>query len=205
MAVFPPFFPNLVEVRCEQTLPGNVDAVNVLFVERNGAGTFIDEADEIILTVIGFFSAFNASLHTTWSLDEIRCIDRSVASGPERIDFAPGVAGLLANHSLPTQTTMCVTWRTANSGRRYRGRTNLSGWTEGSNDDDGDINSAARGTVLTAAENLLAGLVSNGHSLQILSRGNTSPPAPAAWTAFHTEVTSAAVNREWDVLRSRRR
>lgn len=204
MPVFPPFFAELVEVRLQQTLPGGVDAVSVPFVVRSGVGTFAAETAEIVTAFTTFYETLDVSLHPDWALNEIQTIDRSLANG-QTLDYPiTGVVGEETANALPTQTQMVMTLRTSNSGRRYRGRMFLAGWTEASNDDDGGINSAARATVAAAGQQLIDDLTADGHVLVVLSRGNTSPPAPVAWSAFYTPVTSVRVDPEWDVLRSRR-
>lgn len=205
MAVFPPYFPNLVEVRCEQSFPGSVRGVNVLYVERDGTSSFATEAGEIGVAMFAFYGAFAAALNTAWSLDEVNLIDRSSAVA-STFTYDPGaLVGSEAAAALPLGVQLVGTLRTGIAGRRYRGRIFTGGWTEASNDTDGGVNSAVVSTMNTAGQDLLNDLAADGHALQVLSRGNTSPPAPAAWTGFHTPVTAISFDNEWDTLRSRRR
>lgn len=203
MAVFPPYFPNLVEVRIAQTMPGGAAAVNVLYVERDGTDTFAIEGTEITNAFITLYTTLGGTLSDQWSTDEVTVIDRSVAAGAQ-INTGVSIVGADTNDALPSQTQAVVTLKTGFTGRRYRGRVFIGGWGSANTDTDGEMIAAVPTFLLAEFGQLATDLLVDGHVLQVLSRGNTAPPAPVAWTAFHTPVTSFAVNRRWDVLRSRR-
>lgn len=203
--VFPPFFEDLVEVRVEQTSQG-VDCVSVLYIERDGAASFSAEAADIATILDDFYGTIALdTLGSFWSVVGYTMRDRSEANG-EEVFIASAVVGNETAVALPLQTQLCITWKCLPSGRRYRGRTFLCGWTEDSNTTGGVPDSTVITLVEGAAETLIADLdaMGAGAGLKVLSRGSTSPPAPEAWEGFITPVTTSVVDTHWDILRSRR-
>lgn len=203
--IFPPYIEDLVEVRAEQTSHG-VDLVNVFFVKRAGIDGFEDEAAGLATVFDTFYETLaGSSLGLFWAVTGYVMKDRSEADGQE-VTISSAVVGDEVATALPLQTQLCITWRCTPSGRRYRGRTYIAGWTEDSNDSGGSPNDVARGVVATAAADLITDLRFGGAAagLQVLSRGSTAPPAPVAWEGFATTVQTASVDDHWDVLRSRR-
>lgn len=207
MPVFPPYFSGLMEARVEQIMPSGAEAVSVFYgVDDTDTTPDITRLELFAATIVeGFYEPIAlASLSTQWQIQQVHAIARGGAAGQEAF-YTTALAGSETADPLPSQTQLCVTWRTGITGRRYRGRTFVGGFTEDSNDTDGTPLPATIDVVQDAADALLAGLVAVDMQLVVLSRGATSPPAPAAWTAFNTPVAQATVNDEWDVLRSRRR
>lgn len=205
MPVFPPYLPTLQEVRVNQTFPGGVEGVNVLYVSRNGVGDITVEQNEIIDATEALYTALAGTLSDQWSADSITIIDRAVANG-QQIERSTAITGVDTNDALPTQTQAVVTLKTAFSGRRYRGRTFVGGWGSANTDTNGDMLPAVPTFLVAEFTAWNNALVADGHEPVVLSRGNDDPLAPnGPWDAFYTPVNAFVVNREWDVLRSRRK
>lgn len=79
---------------------------------------------------------------------------------PEWRETAASVVGTGVGDGLPSKDALCVTLRTAQTGKSFRGRTYLSGWTEAENTTSG----VAANSAVTAALNYLSAL--NATSLQ---------------------------------------
>lgn len=208
--IFPPFIDDLIEFRVASTNQG-VACLNVMYVLGDPLTPYGGNASSAALAIFAFFDDVSAALNSGWTCDNIISIDRSVANGEELLHtpVAP-IVGALGTEVLPLQTQMCVTWRTANSGRRYRGRSYLGGWTVDANTATGELAAGTIALVQTAADDLLTALDTADQHLAVLSRGkvttlpDVAPPSAPDWEGFATPVTNAIVRPGWDVLRSRR-
>lgn len=115
----------------------NVDvAVNVYHgIKQDPLGS-IDQADATALAtnLATQFNAstFKANLNNQWKLATVGVRDLNSPNNPEYLAAVAGAAGSYATEILPLNVCMCVTLRTGKAGTSYRGRTYLSGWTEGS-------------------------------------------------------------------------
>lgn len=209
--IFPPFIADLIECRVEGTSQG-VDWLNVLYIKGDPGQAFSADCADAAASIFAFYEELAAEVTGDfWTCTGVTFLDRSAANGPElaAIPGAP-IVGDAAVEALPLQTQLCVTWRTANSGRRYRGRTYLNGFTTDNNSTTGEPATATITAVQTAVDNFLAALAADTQSLQVLSRGkettlpDVAPASAPDWEGFATEVTSGLVRGGWDVLRSRR-
>ena len=209
--IFPPFIDDLLECRVAGS-NGGVSWLNVLYAFGDPGNSFITNAGVLAGSLFTFYEELAVEvMGNFWSVTDIQFLDRSVANGGE-LTATPGtpIVGDAALEALPLQTQLVVTWKTANSGRRYRGRTYLCGFTIDNNDGNGAPATATIDAVQLAADNLLTALDGDNMSLAVLSRGklttNAVPPEDPAtdWEGFATPVMTALVRGGWDVLRSRR-
>jgi len=137
---------------------------------------------------------------STVSLEVIRCRSLDSETGPT-YDYTDGlpITATSAAASAPNNCTFAVQWRTASSGRSYRGRTYHIGLTT-------TKYSANMLTVPNATDfqtyygNLPDALQTIGYNLVVLSRYHDRTQRP---TAIHTLVTSCHVDRTLDSMRKR--
>jgi hypothetical protein len=198
--------PNAAQLRLIWGISGVPAAVNVLGVSKPGAVVVNQTLANTVSAAVksGFTSsAFNTQLGTAVSLMTVGLRDISSANQAEYVGTGAAVAGTGAAHLLPLNASLCVTLRTAQAGRSYRGRCFLWGFTEAQNSATGTVESG----VGTSAEAFLtaikAALVSSGMDLGVISGlvdSSRNPPK----AAFVTPVTTVQVRDSvWDTQRRR--
>lgn len=111
-----------------------------------------------------------ARTHTSVSLASVGVRDLRNANLTEFLDQSAAVPGTATGDVLPRQTAFCITLRTANSGKSFRGRVYLGGFAEADNDTDGSASTA----LLTAGPAFVTAIgtamTNNGMALGVLSR-----------------------------------
>jgi hypothetical protein len=127
------------------------------------------------------------------ALFDIVCTDISVPNGAQfNSPVQPPDPGNIVDVSSPGNVTSTLSWRTAKTGRRYRGRTYWPGFAEGSTNDDGTVNGAQLLRLAAAGAALLFGSNPVGFHLAVASK-----------VAAAAEVVTAVVTE--NVLDSMRR
>lgn len=105
------------------------------------------------------------------ALFEIVCTDISVPNGAQySLPIIPPNPGTNAAGSAPGNVTSTVSWRTTKTGRRYRGRTYVPGFTDTVTTDDGLVTSAQVLNLISYAANLLFGTIQNPWYLAVASK-----------------------------------
>jgi hypothetical protein len=190
------FAPNTVAVELVYSFGGEV-ATNVFHVNNGGV---LDQGAAGVLS--GHFDTYDnywkpkRSAHSRLEVIRVRAVD--VVGGPVW-EFPIGRAGTAADMQLPPQLAVCVTWRTAETGRKRRGRTYLPHFSVASLEDIGAgypvIATNTREFVQDACAGLIGNLSAAGKPLVVASR-----VAPAS----NRNVTVAQVGRIFDTQRRRR-
>lgn len=169
---------------------GGTLAVNVLGVQA-GAGSIFSQASADTIGA-GIKSSWTATLgalmHTSTSLVRVGIRDMRQDNLPEFRDQGAPVTGTGVGDLLPPSNAVCVTIRTALSGKSFRGRMYVSGWTEAEN--------TAAGVQATTAQtgavnffNGIAGVVGpQNMSLGVVSR--PSERYTIVKTTFHADGTT---------------
>lgn len=122
------------------------------------------------------------------------------ANTAEFIDAGAPTGGTAGGDPLPPQIALCITLRTAQAGRSFRGRSYIPGFAESVNNVSGQITSAVAGVDFIAA--IQSALVAQSLNLGVLSRPREAPLTPSA--GFITPVTSiVARDSVWDTQRRR--
>ena len=123
-----------------------------------------------------------------------------VANGPQfTTAFAPGSVGQLTSPSMPSGTTVAVSWRTGLSGRSFRGRTYHVGLVEGQivgNEIDGATHSLLIGNYAQ----LLTDLLTSDLVLVVASRYTNNAPRV---TGVATVINSVLLDTFIDSQRRR--
>lgn len=152
----PPFVvANTVEIRLLWSIAGGL-GVNVLHgvaatgvVVNQGLANTIGSAIKT-----NFGTTVGPLMATTTALVRVGVRDRRVANSAEFIDTGAAVFGTGTGDVLPGNVCTCVTLRTAGSGKSFRGRVYLSGFTEAQNDAGGLTLAAAN----TQSVNFIGGI-----------------------------------------------
>lgn len=192
--------PNTAQANIRQTLAGE-QIENTLYFRAPAAWS------------AGSLAALGAGLVTWWTtgpravlsddlvLREVYCVDLSSANGPthtETVVNDPG--GPIAGEALPNNCALCVSFRTANRGRSFRGRNYVAGINEG----DVTANLVTQVTadgILQGYQDLITYFSESGIDWVVVSRyANGQPRA----TGIATPVTAVTlVDRYIDSQRRR--
>lgn len=195
--------PGAGQLRLIWALGGQLYALNVMGVVNAGSVAITQALTNTIGTAIksSFTSSgLVASIHSTVTLANIGLRDIRTANTAEFLDTGGAVAGTMTGDLLPPQIALCITLRTAQAGRSFRGRSYIPGFGEGQNTAAG-VSQGASGAVafITAIK---ANLISSGLDLGVLSRPAPDSSPPRA--GFITTVTSVvARDLVWDTQRRR--
>lgn len=195
--------PQAAQLRVIWSLGGQLYALNVMGVVNAGGIAITQALTNTIGTAIksAFTStAFVGQIHTTVALANIGLRDIRSANQTEYIDTGGAVVGTGTGDLLPPQTAFCITLRTAFSGRSFRGRTYLPGFSEAFNSTTGTVASAGGAVAFVGA--IKSSLVTSSLDLGVISR--PAPDATPPRSGFITVVTSiVARDLVWDTQRRR--
>lgn len=141
----PKVISNCVEVRLLMNYSTN-GGVNVLHASK-AAGRVVDQA---LANTLGaaIKSAWTANLgalcNGSVALVRVGVRDLTQANQPEFLDSGSQVAGTAVGDALPPQTALCITLRTALSGKSFRGRVYVGGFAESENQTTGNANTTTQ-------------------------------------------------------------
>lgn len=194
---------NAGQLRLIWALGGQLYALNVMGVVNSGSVAITQALTNTIGTAIK--SSFTSSglgsqVHTTVTLANVGLRDLRTANTAEFIDTGGAVAGTSAGDLLPPQVAICITLRTAQAGRSFRGRVYLPGFAEAENTAAGIKSNL--GNPVGFITGIQSALVAQSLNLGVLSRPRVAPLTPSA--GFITPVTSiVARDAIWDTQRRR--
>lgn len=185
------------------SLGGQLYALNVLGVVNAGNIAITQALTNTIGAAIKTAvtsSGIGGFIHTTVALANVGLRDVRTANTAEFIDTGGAVAGTSTGDILPPQIALCITLRTAQAGRSFRGRVYLPGFGEGANNTAGVVSSTSSMVGFVTA--VKAALVTSSLDLGVLSR--PAPTATPPRSGFITVVTSiVARDAVWDTQRRR--
>jgi hypothetical protein len=147
-------------------------AVNV-YAARIGTAVINQALAEALGSAIktSFTSAMGPSVTAATQLVRVGVRDIRAANLPEFRDTGPPVSGTaLASDVLPKATAICITLRTAGSGKSHRGRTYIGGWDESHNDVNGNTLPAANTAAINFVGGIRSAMTANGLTMVVLSR-----------------------------------
>jgi hypothetical protein len=163
--------PNAAQLRLLWTVNAQL-CVNVIGASHTGSVVF----DQALANALGsaIKAAYTTNLGTLQTINSslVRVGIRSLSSPhlQEWRDTGAAVSGSATGDPLPANTALCITTRTAQSGKSARGRIFLPGFSEGQNDANGImLNACATAAVafVTAVRNALT---ASGLTMAVLSR-----------------------------------
>lgn len=185
-----PVIPSTVEVRLLWTFAGQ-GGINVLHgIVGTGFVANQSVTNTLATAIKGAVTANLATLMpANCSLVRVGLRDLRTPNQAEFIDANAAVVGSAVTDPLPPQTSLCVTLRTALSGKSFRGRVYLGGFSEATSDVVGTANSATS----TAAVAFLTA-VSNAMTASQITFAVASRPAErytVVRTTFHNDGTTS--------------
>lgn len=122
--------PNCIQVRLFWTLPNTKTAYNVMHGTVAGGFTATAAVAEAIFTALkaaGGWTSWRARVNSGISLAGVDLRDMRTPNQPVVASSSAASAGTGAATALPPGDALCVTLRTANAGRSFRGRVYLPG------------------------------------------------------------------------------
>jgi hypothetical protein len=165
-------------------------AVNVFGVVVAAGTTFNQSLATSVGTAVR--NAFSVHLATlmpaTTRVLRIGVRDLRQANQSEFLDGAAPTAGTAVADPLPAGVAICVTIRTALTGKSHRGRSYIGGWSELQNDATGLTASAASAAATAFINATFSATVASGLTLGVLSR-----------PAYHQIVTKTTTVSATDV------
>lgn len=175
-------------------------AVNVYHMWYESAWAEADLSDAALALATWWDTELKPEVSSTVTLETIRARDLTTETGAQ-LDYTSGlpITGGSATASAPNNCTFAVQWRTAKSGRSYRGRTFHVGLTTTkysanqltvpNQSDFEDIYGALPTAISTA-----------GYTMVVLSRYANGTERPSG---THEAITSCRINRVLDSMRRR--
>jgi hypothetical protein len=185
----PLVIPSTVQIRLLWILNAQL-GVNVLHGIAAG-GTVVNQA---LANTLGtsIKSAFTTNLaphmNSNTALTKVGVRDIRAANLPEFLDVATGVGGVAVGDALPSNVALCLTLRTASSGKSFRGRAYIGGWAETVN-----INNGVADTIASTSAVAFMTAVSNAFTASGLTLAVASRPAERytiVKTVFHNDGTT---------------
>lgn len=187
---------NAVQVRLLGSYSLN-GVVNVL-AARKTAGTTITQT---LANTVGaaiksaWTSRIGALCGSNTSLVRVGLRDLTAANQPEFLDTGAPVSGALASEGLPPQTALCVTLRTAKSGKSFRGRVYVWGFTENENTATGVASTAAVNAATAFIGDIQSALSTSQLTLAVLSRPSLAFVDTRVWTLANGSTQTDVLGR----------
>lgn len=192
--------PRVVEVVFKGVQNG-IPINNVFHVDTGGTVT-----PEILDAVLNVFvdwidDNWLALLHGSYELPQIVATDISVEDGAQaEANFFPAKTGAGTGAAMAANAAMVASWRTAKTGRSFRGRTYIGGLANGVLQNAQNVTTTFAGDAAELLITLLDVLETAGFKLGVLSRVANGL---ARVTAIITEVIGLVVDTKVDSQRRR--
>lgn len=164
---------NAVLVRLIYARSGVETAVNVFGATGLGPAAVNQAlANTIGANVKGLWTStgLNGLTPTTFALHKVGVRSIGAEHQAEYLDAGDPVPGTLTADYLPPQIAFCVTLRTALAGQEFRGRTYFCGFTETSNDVNGQAQPGVATLCVAFVDGLRTGQFGAALTLSIISR-----------------------------------
>jgi len=163
--------------------------------------------------LLAFYAGLFSTLYCTGT--RLEKVDYTPLDGTSGAFSLPGgIDGAdLAGNQLPPEVAACITIRTADRGRRARGRIFLPPMSKGQVL-SGRLSSTATGIIMTASAALMAAATISGWQLGVASYGKSvkldktvhpTRVVETTWSPFFTPATVVTMDDLLDVQRSRKR
>jgi len=187
-----------VELNALQNL---VPVVNIHYVQMGTAVTDTD-LESVADAVAVWYDENGRNLHhTSYVLQNITCTDVSVEAGHQFIlTSIANPAGTVTGTAAAANAAAAISWRTANTGRSYRGRTYIGGLAAANLSNAQTLDSTMVTALGTAAAALIDDLEAIGATLVIVSR---FAAGVARVIAVATEVINIIIDAKVDSQRRR--
>jgi len=188
---------NTVQLRLIWSLAGAPFAVNVFHgIKEIGFSTVSQDGTNQLaadLKTRFLASALKPQIHTSVALTQVGLRDLNGPNQPEFISAVTAAAGTATGDLLPLNVALCTTLRTAKAGASYRGRTYMTGYTEG-NSTGGLPGQTIRDNTVAWVQDVKAAMDTAGLTMSVASRK----------LGISTEVTTIlSRDQVWDTQRRR--
>jgi hypothetical protein len=179
----------------------SIPVVNVWYVQMASTVTDADLENVADAVYAWYGASLQAGLHQSYVLDSIITTDVSTASGHQfNLPVTSGGGGGDTGDPAAANAAVCISWRTANTGRSFRGRTFIGGLPQGALIDAQHIATGSVSYYATAAQDLIDALLAVNAVLVVVSR---FAAGVARITALATEIISIIVDNKVDSQRRR--
>lgn len=167
----PEIIPNTVRVRLLGTVAGQ-GAQNTIHAIAPG-GFVVNQTTANTLGAAlkaAWTSNLGAVMHTTASLVRVGLRDMRTPNAAEYLDAGAAVVGSAAGEALPAQVALCLTLRTAKSGKSFRGRVYVGGFAEADNVPGGVASAAANTAITSWGTGISGAMTASGLTFAVASR-----------------------------------
>jgi hypothetical protein len=183
-----PVIANTIEVRLLGVV-ANAGAINVLHAIATG-GITVNQAlaNTLGAAIKSAWTANMAPLCASANLTRVGIRDLRTANQAEYLDVGALVPASGVGDALPGQIAVCVTLRTAQAGKSFRGRVYLGGWSEAENDTTGNTVQAASTAAVNFISAVSSAMTASGLTLAVASR--PAERYTVVKTTFHNDGTT---------------
>lgn len=187
-----------IELNALQNL---IPVVNIHYVQMATAVAEGDLEDVAAATAVWYDEDGRNLHHTSYVLQNITCTDVSVESGAQFIlTTIANPGGTVAGAATAANAAAVISWRTANTGRSFRGRTFIGGLANANLVTAQTLDSTMVTALGAAAASLIDTLEAIGATLVVVSRFTAGV---LRVTALATEIISIIVDNKVDSQRRR--
>lgn len=191
---------NVMKGTLEWTLAGQVVVITLNF-QKGTAVAQIDLQNLANALLTWWTTRLKPQMVASAVLTGIRTADQTSVNGPTYfLPVSPGQPGTDAGTAQPSNVAACVTFRTGQRGRSFRGRCYLPALSQNNQVDAGHMTSGKAVDIATAFANLTDVETSEGVQQVVVSRYSNGAPRA---TALTTTVESYVVDTVYDSQRRR--
>jgi len=178
-----------------------IPVVNTYHVSAGGSPTDTQLQDAAEAVSSWMITDMIPYLDSTYVIQDVVATDISVADGHQFTDLsAAGYGGTIVGAPMAANAAVVISWRTARTGRSYRGRTYIGGLNNGILLDPHNITTVYAGHYATAGQSLIDILAVAGLVLSVLSK---VADKVARVAGVLTEIVSLIVDTKVDSQRRR--
>lgn len=178
-----------------------VPIVNVLHVQMATAVTPTMLEDIAAATAVWYDELLREQLHSSYVLENITTTDISVENGQQYIlTTIANPAGAVSGAAAAANAAACISWRTAYTGRSFRGRTYIGGLPQVYLSTAQSLSVSAQEAFGVVAAGLIDTLEAIGATLVVVSR---IAAGVQRVTALATQIISIIVDQKVDSQRRR--
>jgi hypothetical protein len=192
--------PNGVKIEFNAT-QNTVPIVNIYHCTLAASPTDADLEDIAQASIDWWRDDVQGGLHQSYVLNTVITTDMSVENGHQHVEnLVADNTGAVATAAAAANAALCLSWRTANTGRSFRGRTYFGGLPQAAFTNAQTLDSSYVSGFVTAGFNLIAALEAVGATLVVVSR---IANGVARITALATEIISIIGDTKGDSQRRR--
>lgn len=191
--------PNGIKVEMNGVQNG-IPVVNRFYVTMSAAPSSAD-LDDVITATLGFWNDLKASIHNSYTLQNITATDVHVANGTQTIlPLTTGNTGSAGGDAAAANAAACISLRTNFTGRSFRGRMYIGGLPNAALANAQNLTTAAAAAYASCMEDFIDALSAINMTLVVVSRFANKV---ARVVNLATEIISVIVDTKLDSQRRR--